>query len=182
MLQAHVTPLPLALVVAVHAACLLALVAAVRAPAPQFPGWRVVRPGPMHWIAFFSSWGFAMLITWVWLFVGSARHDADEQMRSALFIALALGLIAALSGFHLTKLYRSELRWRGPVIRWREGNRDMVQTMGNCNGFRRSPSGLFHFRFRDGTTLKLDISSRSARELAIAISRHIGRDIAWMWC
>jgi hypothetical protein len=51
MLQDHVTPLPPALVIAVHGACLLALIAVLRIQTAQFPGWRVVRPGVS------SSWG-----------------------------------------------------------------------------------------------------------------------------
>ena len=85
MLQPHVTPLPLALVAAVHAACLFALVAVFRAPSPQFPGWRVVRPGVMPWVVFIGSWAFAMMVTWAWLFVGSSLSDAEEQMRFGAF-------------------------------------------------------------------------------------------------
>ena len=48
MLQDHVTPMPLALVAAVHGACLLALIAVLRTPIARFPGWRVVRPGGTH--------------------------------------------------------------------------------------------------------------------------------------
>ena len=124
MLQPHVTPLPLALVAAVHAACLFALVAVFRAPSPQFPGWRVVRPGVMPWVVFIGSWAFAMMVTWAWLFVGSSLSDAEEQMRSALFLTLALGTIAAASGFHIIKLCRRELRWRGPVV--------SLTASGNC--------------------------------------------------
>ena len=127
MLQAHVTPLPLALVAAVHAVCLFALVTALRTPAPQFPGWRVVRPGGTQWFCFVGCWTFAALVSWVWLFVGSARHDAEMQMRWALLLILAFGIGAAWSGFYIAQLCRIMLRWRGPVIRWREGNRDIVK-------------------------------------------------------
>ena len=177
MLQAYVTPLPLALVAAVHTTCLLALIAVFRAPAAQFQGWRVVRPGWAHWFCFIGCWVFAALISWVWLFVGSARHDAEVQMRWALVLIIAFGIGAAWSGFYIARLCCTALRWRGTEIRWYEGSRDIVQDMTNFDGYRRAFSGLFHLRFRDGTILKLDLHSWNAEKLAVAISEHVGRDI-----
>ncbi len=177
MLQDHVTPMPLALVAAVHGACLFALIAVLRTPIARFPGWRVVRPGGTHWFCFVGCWAFAALVSWVWLFVGSARHDAAAQMRWALLLILAFGAGAAWSGFHIAQLRRRLLRWHGTRIQWRERGRDIMQDMADFDGFRRALSGMFHVRFRDGTVLKLDLYSRNAEEFAAAISEHVGRDI-----
>jgi hypothetical protein len=177
VLQDHVTPLPLALVAAAHGACLLALIAVLRAPTARFPGWRVVRPGVTHWFCFVGCWAFAMLVSWVWLYVGSARRDAEAQMRWALLLILAFGMGAAWSGFYIAQVRRRLLRWRGATIRWRERGRDMVQDMADFNGFRRTFSGLFHVRFRDGAVLKLDLYCRNAEDLAATTSEYLGRDI-----
>ena len=177
MLQDHVTPLPLALVAAVHGACLVALIAILGAPTVRFPGWRVVRPGGTHWFCFIGCWAFAAMVSWVWLFVGSGRRDAEAQMRWALLLILAFGIGAALSGLYIAQLRWRALRWRGTTVQWRERGRDIVQDIANFDGFRRAFSGLFHLRFRDGTILKLDLYSRNAEDLAVALSEHAGRDI-----
>jgi hypothetical protein len=174
MLQHYVTPLPLVLVGAIHIACLVAMVALLRAKPASFPGWRVVGPGGTHWFCFVGSWGFAALLTWVWLFVGSARRDADVQMTYALGLIFAFGAGAMISGFYMLSLRRKILRWRGKVIRWRAAGLDRVEDMGDFESWRRPLSGLFHLRFRDGTILKLDMYARNAEDLAVELSRRSG--------
>lgn len=174
MLQDHVTPLPLALVVAVHLACLLAAVTVLRAEPCRVHGWRVVGPSAMHWFAFLGCWALSALISWVWLFVGSARQDADVQMGYALLLILAFGGGAAWSGFYIAQLRRVALRWRGTAIHWRARGRDVVEDMTYFDAFRRAFSGALHFRFRDGTILKLDPYARNAEELMAAISERTG--------
>ena len=176
-MQEHVTPVPLALVAAVHGACLLASIAVLRAPTASFPGWRVVRPGGTHWFCFVGCCAFAALISWVWLFVGSGRRDAEAQMRWALLLILAFGIGAAVTGFYIARLRRRGLRWRGKAIRWRERGCELVQDMADLDGVRHALSGLLHLRFRDGTILKLDLHARNAEDLAAAISEQVGRDI-----
>jgi hypothetical protein len=176
MLQEYVTPLPLALVAAVHVACLIAAAGALRTRS-NFPGWRVVGPGGTHWFCFFGSWAFAALISWVWLFVGSARNDAELQMRYALILICAFGLGAAWTGFYIAELRRTALRWRGSAVRWRKRGRDVVQDMADFDAFRHAFSGALHLRFRDGAILKLDLYARNAEDLAAAISERVGLDI-----
>lgn len=171
-------PLPLALVAAVHAACLVASAAVLRAAPADFPGWRVIGPGGTHWFCFVGCWAFATLITWVWLFVGSARHDAEVQMRYALLLIFAFGAGAMWSGFYIAGLRRTALRWHGTTIRWdKRGGDVVVQDMADFDTFRHALSGLFHLRFRDGTILKLDLHSRNAEDFAAALSERSGLDI-----
>jgi hypothetical protein len=177
MLQDYVTPLPLALVGSLHVASLLALVVVLRAGPSDFPGWRMVGPSRTHWFCFLGSWAFAALISWVWLFVGSARHDAEAQMRYALLLIFAFGIGSVGTGFYMARLRRMALRWRGTAIRWNERGSDVVQDMADFDAYRRVLSGLFHLRFRDGKILKLDLYARNAEDLAVAISEKVGRDI-----
>ena len=120
MLQDHVAPLLLAMVIATHSACLLALISVLRARTAEFPGWRVVQPSGTHWFCFVGCWAFATLITWVWLFVGSARRDAEVQMGWALLLILAFGIASAGVGFYIAQLLRLALRWPGPTVAWHD--------------------------------------------------------------
>src|SRR5262245_10486636 len=176
MLQDYVTPLPLALVAAVHGACLLALAGLFRS-APRFEGWRVVGPSGMHWFCFAGCWAFATLISWVWLFAGSARHDAEAQMRYALLLVFAFGTGAAWSGFYIAQLRRTALRWRGTAIQWRQRGREIVEDMADFDAYRHAFSGALHLRFRDGAILKLDLYARNAEDFTIAIAQQVGRPI-----
>src|SRR5262245_29324400 len=112
MLQDHVTLLPLTLVGAVHLACLWALAAVLKAAPATDPDWRLVGPGGAHWFCFLGCWALTALISWVWLFVGSGRRDAEQQMLYALLLVLAFGVGSAWSGFYVARLRRTALRWR----------------------------------------------------------------------
>ena len=170
MLQDHVTPLGLALVAAVHLACLIAVATVFRAAPSDVPGWRVVGPSGTHWFCFIGCWAFSGLTSWVWLFIGSGRRDADEQMLYALLLIVAFGAGAIWSGFYIAQLRRMALRWRGSTIRWRAKGREIEEGMSDFDAYRETFSGALLLRFRDGAVLKLDLYSRNAEELAAAIS------------
>jgi hypothetical protein len=174
MLQSYVTPLPLATVGAIHLACLILLAVLFRSAPPPSPGWRVVGPGGTHWFCFVGSWAFSALMSWVWLFVGSARRDAEQQLTYLLALVSAFGVSAVLSGFFMVRLRRMALRWWGGKLRWRAKGRDIDQNMADFESWRKAWSGLIHLRFRDGTILKLDPYARDAEELAVAINERVG--------
>jgi hypothetical protein len=177
MLQDHVTSLPLAMVVGLHVACAAALLLVLRTAPQKTPGWRMVGPGGTYWFCFLGTWAFATLVSWVWLFVGSARRDAEEQMGYALLLIAAFGLGAAGTGFYMAALHRMALRWRGTVIRWREKGSVVSQDMADFDAWRRTWSGYMLLRFKGGAVLKLDPHARNAEELAAAISEITGRKI-----
>lgn len=171
MLQHYVTPVTLAFVGAVHLACIIALADVIRSRPPKFPGWGMVKPGGSHWFCFAGSWAFAALVSWIWLFVGSARRDAEMQMRYALGLIIAFGIAAAWSGFHIARLRRMALRWRGQVMVWRAQGKEVSQDMVNLVSYRRAFfSQLHHLHFRDGTALKLDPYSGNSDALLAAMS------------
>lgn len=180
MLQDYVTPLPLVLIGALQIGCVVALAGLLLASPPKFPGWRVVGPGGTHWFCFLGSWGFATLLGWVWLFVGSARRDAEVQLRYLLILIFAFGIGAVISGFYMIRLRRMALRWRGTSIRWRQRGRELVQHMSDFHSWRHPLSGLLHLRFRDGTILKLDLYARNAEDLTVALSEQVGDKFDFM--
>jgi hypothetical protein len=155
MLQSYVTSLPLAMVGGVHLACLIALAMLFRNAPPESPGWRVVGPSGTHWFCFLGSWAFSALMSWVWLFVGSARRDAEEQLAYLLALMFAFGVGSVLSGFYMVRLRRMALRWRGGKLRWRVEGCDITQDMADLESWRQPWSSLIQLRFRDGTILKL---------------------------
>ena len=165
MLQSYVTPLFFGLVATVHVVCAVAAVLLVLAPMPRFPGWQVVKPGRMHWVSFVGSWAFSALMTWIWLFVGSARCDAKRQMFYALLLIGAFGAGAAWSGFYIRHLRRTALRWLGTEIRWQKMGREISQEMEDFDACRRGLDGSLQLSFRDGTILKLDPHAQNAVDL-----------------
>jgi hypothetical protein len=177
VLQDYVTPSSLALVGVVHLACLLALADVLRSRPPAMPGWRMVTPGGTYWFCFLASWAFAGLVSWVWLFVGSARADAAAQMRYALALITGFGIAAAWSGFHIAKIRRLALRWRGRTVQWRVRGKDMTQDMTNLVAYRRVfIREAHHLHFRDGTRLKLDAYSGRGNELLATMAEWVDLD------
>jgi hypothetical protein len=71
----------------------------------------------MHGSCFVGRWAFTTLASWAWLFVGSARRDAEAQMRWALLLIFAFDIASALSGF-LAQLRRRGLRKALRQVGW----------------------------------------------------------------
>ncbi len=110
-----------------------------------------------------------------WLFVGSARRDAESQIVGMLVLIFAFGAAALLSSTAMLRLHRIGLRWRGGVIRWLSAGREVTQQMSDLEAWRLPWSGLLHLRFEDGTDLKLDMYARNAEALTVAINERSGR-------
>lgn len=176
-MQDYVTPLPLGLVVAAHAACLGSLIGVIVSPRLSYPGWRVVGPSGTHWFCFAGSWAFGSLMSWVWLFVGSDRADAAFQMRIALLLAVVFCTAAALSAFFIARLKRMQLRWRGSVICWRAGTLDCRQQFSQFAALRRGIDGSFLIRFEDQSVLTLDSQARNASDFLARFSEELGEDV-----
>ena len=176
-MQDYVTPLPLTALLAAHAACLTASITMSRSQKLAFPGWRLLGPSGTHWFCFVGSWSFGALISWVWLFVGSARADAELQMNMALLLAVIFCTAGAGSGFYVATLRRKELRWRGDVICWRERSQEMLQEFSSFDAIRRGWDGAFQIRFKDQSILKLDSYARNASEFLARFSEEIGDEV-----
>ena len=176
-MQDYVTPLPLAALLAAHAACITASFTVSRCQTPPFPGWHLLGPSGSHWFCFVGSWAFGALISWVWVFVGSARADAEFQMNVALLLAVVFCTAGAGSGFYVAALRRKELRWRGDVICWRERRQEMRQEFSSFDAIRRNWDGAFQIRFKDQSILKLDFYARNASEFLARFSEEIGEDV-----
>lgn len=169
-MQDYVTPITLAVLIAAHMACLASAVAIARTSTPTFPGWHLVGPSFLHWFGFVGSWAFAILISWVWLFVGSARLDADFQMNVALVLAVGFCAGAVYTGFQIVALRHMALRWQDRKVHWREYGREMTQEFARVVSIHKKFGGELQIRFWDQSSLMLDPYARNASEFIACVS------------
>lgn len=168
-MQDYVTPLGLSALIAGHAACVVAAIMVLLTRSPVEPGWRRILPSAVHWFAFLGSWALGGLITWVWVFVGSTRYDAAQQMTYAFWLALAFSCVAAFAGFYLTATIRKGVYWREDEIRWRHKGANIRQSFSDVESYRRQWDGYLALRFRDGSILRVDENAHSVSDLVRAI-------------
>lgn len=173
-MQDYVTPVTLVVLIAAHMTCLASAGAIARTSSPSFPGWHLVGPSFDHWFAFVGGWAFATLISWVWLFLGSARFDAGSQMNVAFVLAVACCAGAVYTGFQITALRYTALRWQDRKITWREHGKEVTQEFARVVSIHRSFGGEIQIRFSDQSTLKLDPYARNASEFIACVSDVIG--------
>lgn len=109
VLSVSLEPSLKALAIAVGVAVLFALLRVLQRSRPvRVNGWHYLTPGPFVWFALIGAIGLSGVFTWVYLFVGSARADAAEQMAALYWLAtgfLVVTLIAAYS------VIAEEVRW-----------------------------------------------------------------------
>ncbi len=146
----------------VAAAMVLLLVSQTFCRLQAYPGWRLVRPGLGYWTALWLPLALAVLIGWVWLFVGSSRSDGATQMRIAWWLAFLFACGAAFSAFRIVSLHRLSLRWRGETIRWR-GAGDLA--MRELRTLKTHPLGYASAAFADGARVRIDLAASNASEL-----------------
>lgn len=76
-------------------------------------GWRYLMPGPTVWTALILGFGFTLLLSYIFLFVGSARYDAAHQMTVLLYMTTTLNLGTILTAY-LTIV--EQVRWNAERI------------------------------------------------------------------
>ena len=126
-------------------------------------GWRVFRPAwLLHgWIL--ALFGFAALMGYIYLFVGSSRPDAASQMVMLLILATA----SALGGLYLVwDLYRRTFMWRGDILRVRTWGRGetLYRISEICAVFGRTDDYDYRLIFDDGSVLELQAHMHGVRE------------------
>ncbi len=174
MFKEHVTDLTLAALLAAHIAVIIA--AMVMAAALMGPGaargWRRIMPGGSHWFAAVGSWAFSLLIGWVWLFVGSARCDAEEQMGWAYLLTMGFAIAAAYTFAYMAWLLRRRLQWNGNDVAWRAKGADHTRSLRAVTELQELWSGSVRVRFADGATILVDPATSGANELLHALAGH----------
>ncbi len=162
-MQDHVTPSGILLLAGPAVLALLLIVLSLSLfRAKAHAGWRCVTPGVGYWTAAVLCLALAGGIGWVWGFVGSAREDADFQMRVAWWLSVLFGLGAVFSGLRIVSLHRLDLRWRGESLRW-SGSGDVP--MRSLEILRTNMLGFAEARFQGGHVLAIDRAAAQADQL-----------------
>lgn len=127
-------------------------------PIDTVAGWAVVRPSVMHWGGVVGAGGIIGMLAYVGLFIGSARTDAEFQMRMLWLIVAGFTINAAVCIWQMRQIAAAAVRWRGSQLsfcRKADGAR-ITQAMTDVIAMHRPPFGAVRIRFADGNVLKLD--------------------------
>jgi hypothetical protein len=174
--QPYVTDFSLALVAGpvVVALALAALTQAFRHQPPS--GWRVVKPSLGQWFTSLGSSAFASLIIWVWIYVGSARHDGAFQMNVAWWLAMAFGLGALVVSMQMLRIARGSVSWRSDKLAVGRGDGLSLRTMHDIERVDPVSLGRVRLHFQDGLVLPIDISANGADGLLQSVYAIKGMD------
>lgn len=156
-MQEHVTSSGIAILSALAVAVALIAARVSMTARAAHVGWNVIAPGPSHWFGFLGCAAFALLTAWVWLYVGSARRDAAQQMVICFWLSAGMGLFALIGGANIVAIRRQGLRWRDGLLAY-EGADGMLRTlaMADFDAIRRTWAGAYELRFADGTVVAVD--------------------------
>jgi hypothetical protein len=124
----------------------------------DYPGWLRMKPGGLHWFCYLGSAAFSCLL--IWIFVGSARSDADFQMNVAFCLSTAFGFCALYSAYRIYHIQQYALRIRGETLAF-EDKSGISRNLPfrEFEAFRRTISGYYELRFLDGTIIVIDHGS-----------------------
>lgn len=165
-MQPYVTTTGLAVLGLLYAVLAAAIARLALSRPPAMPGCKRLRSGWHHWGSLLGALCFVGLISWVWLFVGSARRDAAFQMNVAFGLILAFGLGAAYVAVAMARLKAAPLCWRGKEIGVpHPGGSIRFLAMADADAARHSLSGYLQFHFKDGTVISVDPYAVGSDEL-----------------
>lgn len=129
-------------------------------------GWVQLRPGPLHWTGLVLATGLAGLMSYVGLFIGSARADAAQQMQVLWWLVAAFAIGAVVCLYQMWQIGASETLWRGGTVRFRgKTGAQLDRPIASIMSLNRSMGGWFVARFADGTELRIDPYARGADAL-----------------
>jgi hypothetical protein len=164
-MQPYVTPFALSSLGLVLALAYLGCLSAKLAKQIVPPGWRAMRPGFGHWFSALGCSAFSTLLSWVYIFVGSARRDAVFQMKVAFCLSVAFGLCAIYSAWRVRAIKRENIRWRGSrIVRSHRDGHEQAHDGSSAVSWSRTWSGLSALVFADGSTLYIDPFTKGSDE------------------
>lgn len=164
-MQSYVTAPQIAALILLYGAMSASIVAIARTRQTEYPGLKPLTPGSGHWFSLFGNWVAVGLMSWVWLFLGSARRDAAYQMQIAFILILAFGICALISAYKLTSIRATNLRWRGNMLAVDATAGSQKFAIPDAVAFRQNIAGTYLFTFRDGQVAKIDPFAKGSDEL-----------------
>ena len=139
-------------------------------------GWRAVLPGPLPRLGLTVGLALTLLTAWVWLFVGSRRADAAEQLLVLSGLNLAFGAATLLLAWHQGRVRRLELRWRGDELAWRDTDGGQhTRRFADLTSVARHPLHGVVLHFSDGARLPVDPLGTHALPLLQALNQRARR-------
>ena len=154
-----------ALIVVLTVAVLAAFGLFARKAAVTSHGWYRLKPSRLHWFGLIFGSGMLILLTYIRLFVGSSRSDAERQMLilTGLIVALVAGiLIMARSVVELRKL---RVEWRGNTLSYRENGQRRVRDISDLVSVGSSWRGALILAFSDGECLRFDEEAQGVPQM-----------------
>jgi hypothetical protein len=141
-------------------------------------GWRNIKPSAMHWVGLWLSGALTLFMTYIYLFVGSSRADAAQQMAILFWLILAFGLGTVIVALSIQRVRRTGLRWRGDRLVFQGQGGEMSFRLSDIAGAKATLLGSHIVSFRDGTLLHVDPHAQGAAELIDAIADLLGANQA----
>ena len=133
---------------------------------PDRRGWRQVRPSAMHWFGLVGAGCLVCLMVYVGLFIGSARPDAEFQMRMLWLLVGGFSLSAAVCLWQMRAINAANVSRRGSqiAVAWPDGARQL-RNMAQVAGMHRPWFGSVRIAFEDGAEIRLDPHATGVPEL-----------------
>jgi hypothetical protein len=138
-------------------------------------GWRYLTPGPMVWTGLVLSIGLTGLLSYVYLFVGSARPDAEFQMKMLLGLTVSFNLVTILIAYSTVV---EEVRWNETEIQrrtWLFSRRAM--TWPQLAAFSIEMSGYWWIRSYHGPKIRFSPYSNGFDQLVRKIADNLPTDL-----
>ncbi|MCX7328441.1 MAG: hypothetical protein NTW00_10070 [Hyphomicrobiales bacterium] len=150
------------------------LVARAKSP-PDMGGWRHLKPSAMHWAAIGLGSGLCLLMTYVRLFVGSSRADAESQMMILTWLIIVFGLLTIATAIAMHAMQRRGVRWRGTRLSFTGSSGTEQRSFDDVQQVRFSLLGQAVLVFADGSFLRIDPNAAGASELLDLLEERNGR-------
>lgn len=110
----------------------------------------------------------------IWLFVGSTRSDAAQQMRILLGLIVVFGAGTVASAVAIWRVRRSAVSFRGASVAFTGSDGRQTRALADVERLERSPFGQVVVCFAGGATLRLDPHASGAPELIERIADLLG--------
>jgi hypothetical protein len=136
-------------------------------------GWRHLTPGPMMWFALICNLLVGGVLLYMYLFVGSRRWDADQQMVVLRYLTAAFNALSLLLAY---SMIAEEVRWnekrierRTLFLRRRGMSWHQLAAMGREYEY-------WWVSAFDGPRIRFSLYSNGVSELLAEIRRHLPLD------
>lgn len=136
---------------------------------PDADGWRHIKPGLPHRVGVVLGAGLTCLFAYIYMFVGSARADADHQMTLLFWMTLIFGACTIYMAASMWMTVRQRLHWRGEVLAFSTKGRVRHYPFADVTVLKTTLLGDYVLDFADGMRLVVDANARGAMEFIDAV-------------